>query len=137
MLTAPQPRKTSKISDPLNRQLTTYAQVAAAAGVSVLALAGASDAEVVYTETHQVTRSSFPLYIDLNHDGIKDFLLRATYYAGSTGVAIGLDASGIANNRVAGRRFRSSGGYFFSAASALPAGAQIGPEDNFRNFSIF
>jgi hypothetical protein len=131
MPSAPQPRKTFKISDSLNRQLNTYAQVAAAAGVSVLALAGASEAEVVYTETHQVTHSSFPLYIDLNHDGIKDFILRATYYAGSSGFNIGLDASGIAENRVAGRHLRSSGGYFFSAASALPAGAEIGPKGNF------
>ena len=132
MPSAPQSRKTFKISDSLNRQLNTYAQVAAAAGVSVLALAGASEAEVVYTETYQVTHSSFPLHIDLNHDGINDFLLRATYYAGSSGFEVGLDASGIADNRVAGRRFRSSGGYFFSAASALQAGAQIGPKGNFQ-----
>lgn len=132
MPSAPQTRKIFKISDSLNRQLNTYAQVAAAAGVSVLAMAGASEAEVVYTETHQVTHASFPLYIDLNHDGIRDFMLRATYYAGSSGVEVGLDASGIAdNNRVAGRHFRSSGGYFFSAASALQGGARIGPEGNF------
>jgi len=131
MASAPQSRKTFRISDSLNRQLNMYAQVAAAAGVSVLALAGACEGEVVYTETHQVTHSSFPLYIDLNHDGTNDFLLRATYYAGSTGFAVGLDASGIAENRVTGRRFASSGGYFFSAASALQAGAQIGPKGNF------
>jgi hypothetical protein len=132
MRSAPKSRKTFKISDSLNRQLNTYAQVAAAAGVSVLALAGASEAEVVYTETHQVTHSDFPLYIDLNHDGINDFLLRATYYAGSGGIVdVGLDAKGIADNLVAGRHFRSSGGYFFSAASALQAGALIGPKGNF------
>jgi hypothetical protein len=131
MSSAPQSRKTFKISDSLNRQLNTYAQVAAAAGVSVLALTGASDAEVVYTETHQVTHSGFPLYIDLNHDGINDFLLRTIYYPGSSGLEIGLDASGIADNVVAGRRLRTSGGYFFSAASALHAGAPIGPEGNF------
>jgi hypothetical protein len=131
MPSAPHSRKTFKISDSLNRKLNTYAQVAAAAGVSVLALAGASEAEVVYTETNQVTHSGFPLYIDLNHDGIMDFLLRTTYYAGSSGLEVGLDASGIADNLVAGRRFRSSGGYFFSAASALQASAQIGPQGNF------
>jgi hypothetical protein len=131
MPSTPHSRKTNNISDSLNRQLIAYAQAAAAAGVSVMALTAASDAEVVYTETHQVTQSGFPLYIDLNHDGIKDFLLRATYYAGSSGFEIGLDASGIAGNRVSGRRFRSSGGYFFSAAYALPAGAQVGPNANF------
>ena len=84
MSSAPQSRKTFKISDSLNRQLNAYAQVASAAGVSVLALAGASEAKVVYTETYRVTHTGFPLYIDLNHDGIKDFVLRTTYYAGSS-----------------------------------------------------
>jgi hypothetical protein len=125
-------RKTFKISDSLNRQLNTYAQVASAAGVSVLALAGASDAKVVYTQTYQVTNTGLPLYIDLNHDGIKDFLLRTMFYRGTSGLEIGLAASGCnANNVVAGRRYSSSGGYFFSAASALRAGARIGPKGNF------
>jgi hypothetical protein len=130
MSSAPQPRKTFKISDSLNRQLNTYALVASAAGVSVLALARASEAKVVYTETHQVTHTGFPLYIDLNHDGIKDFALRTRYYWGSY-FEVGLSASGYRKNVVAGRRFKSSGGYFFSAASALPAGARIGPERKF------
>jgi hypothetical protein len=128
----PQSRKTFKISDSLSRQLNTYAQVASAAGVSVLALAGASQAKVVYTQANQVTHTGFPLYIDLNHDGVKDFLLRTSFYAGSSGVVVGLNASGYHNakNVVAGRRLSRSS-YFFSAASALPAGAVIGPKANF------
>jgi hypothetical protein len=130
MSSAPQPRKTFKISDSLNRQLNSYALVASAAGVSVLALARASEAKVVYTETHQVTHARVPLYIDLNHDGINDFVLRTIYYAGTSGFEMGLDASGCRNNAVAGKRF-SDGSYFFSAASALPAGARIGSEREF------
>ena len=133
MSSTPQSRKTFKISDSLNRQLSTYAQLASAAGVSVLALAGAAEAKVVYTETNQVTHTSFPLYIDLNHDGINDFLLRTTYYAGSSGLEIGLNAFGKTSNVVAGRRYSRSG-YFLSAASALRAGAQIGPKNNFIRF---
>jgi len=131
MSSAPHPRKTFEISDSLNRQLNTYALAASAAGVSVLALARASEAKVVYTETHQVTHTGFPLYIDLNHDGIKDFVLRTTYYVGSSGF-VGLNASGYRNmnNAVAGRRFSRSS-YFFSAAYALPAGARIGPKRKF------
>ena len=134
MSSALQPRKTFKLSDSLNRQLNTYALAASAAGVSVLALARASEAKVLYTETHQVTHPGFPLYIDLNHDGIKDFLLRTTFYVGSTGLEVGLNASGYRNinNAIAGKRFSRSG-YFLSAASALPAGARIGPK---RNFSV-
>jgi hypothetical protein len=130
MSSALQSRKTIKISDCLDRQLNTYALLASAAGVSVLALAGTSEARVVYTETHQVTRAGVPLYIDLNHDGVKDFVLRTTIYAGSSYFEEGLDPSGYRKNAVAGRRFSHSG-YFFSAASALPAGARIGPERKF------
>jgi hypothetical protein len=132
MRSAPQSRKIFKISASLNRQLNTYAQMASTAGVSVLALAGASEAKVVYTETNQVTHAGFPLYIDLNRDGIKDFELRTTFYVGSSGVQVGLDAFGYrnTNNVVAGRRFSSSG-YFLSAASALRAGAPIGPRGHF------
>ena len=126
-------RKTSKISDSLNRQLNTYAQVACAAGVSMLALAGASEAEVVYTETYQVTHTGAPVYIDLNHDGINDFLMRTNFYVGTSGTDIGLSAWGDRNaqNAVAGRRLSSGGDYFFSAASALRAGAEIGPKVDF------
>jgi hypothetical protein len=125
-------RKRSRISDPLNRQLSTYAQVASAAGVSLLALAAPSEAKVVYTQTDQVTQTGFPLYIDLNHDGIRDFLLRTIFYRGTSGLEVGLAASGYRNigNVVAGRRFSRSG-YFSSAASALRAGAQVGPKGNF------
>jgi len=128
-------RQTRKISDALDRQLNTYTQVAIAAGVSVLALAGASEAKVVYTETNQVTHPGVPLYIDLNHDGINDFSLRTLFYRGTSGLEIGLEAAGYrnANNVVAGRRLSSSGGYFLSAASALPSAARIGPK---RNFSV-
>ena len=124
-------RKTFKISDSLNRQLGTYALMASSAGVSVLALTRASEAKVVYTATHQVTRAHVPLYIDLNHDGINDFLLRTSYYPGSSYFKVGLSASGANfSNVVAGKRLSRSG-YFYSAASALRAGARIGPQREF------
>jgi hypothetical protein len=58
-------------------------------------------------------------------------MLRTLYYAGTAGLEVGLDASGLSANLVAGKRLRTSGGYFFSAASALHAGAAIGAEGNF------
>jgi hypothetical protein len=128
----PRSPKRFKISDFLGRQLNTYAQVACAAGVSVLALAAASEAEVVYTKTHQVTQIGDPLYIDLNNDGIIDFQLRTNFYIGTSGTDVALSAWGYhnANNVVAGVRYSRSG-YFLSAASALRAGARIGPKGNF------
>jgi hypothetical protein len=134
MPSALQLRKPCKLSDSLNRQLSTYAKVASAAGVSVLALAGVSEGKVIYTETHQVMRPHVPLYIDLNHDGIRDFVLRTTYYVGTSYIKVGLNASGYHNvkNVVAGRRAKlSSSSYFFSAASALRVGAGIGPKRKF------
>lgn len=131
MSSAARLRKTARISDSLHRQLNMYTLVASAAGVSVLALAGASQAKVVYTETNQVTRAHVPLYIDLNHDGINDFLLRTTYYRGTSYFKVGLSAAGCNfNNAVGGQRFRDSS-YFVSAAFALPAGARIGPKNQF------
>lgn len=133
MSRARQSRKPFEISDSLERRLNTYAHVASAAGVSVLALAATSEAKVIYTETYQVTHTGFPLLIDLNHDGIKDFALRTNFYQGSSGLEVGLSAFGYrnTNNVVAGRRSSSGSGYFFSAASALRAGARIGPNGNF------
>jgi hypothetical protein len=126
------PRRAFALSDSLNRRLNGYVLAASAAGVSVLALSTASAAKVVYTETNQVTHIGYPIYIDLNHDGITDFLLRTNFYFGSSGTDISLSAVGNANNRVAGGRFSRSS-YFLSAAYALPAGARIGPK---RNFSV-
>jgi hypothetical protein len=131
MTRTPRPRKPSTLSRSTHQRLNSYALAASAAGVSVLALAKASEAKVIYTETHQVTHARVPLYIDLNHDGIKDFVLRTMYYRGSYS-EVGLDASGYHNNNnaVVGKRFSRSS-YFFSAASALPAGARIGPKSKF------
>jgi hypothetical protein len=108
-----------------------YASAASAAGVSVLALAGASEAKVVYTETHQSMQPRLPLYIDLNHDGIRDFALRTIYYLGSY-FEMALNASSAyhgVKNAIAGKR--AGNGYFFSAASALRPGASIGPKLQF------
>ena len=133
MSSGPQPRKAFKISDSLDWQLNTYALLASATGVSVLALAGASEAKVVYTKTDEVTRRGIPLFIDLNRDGIKDFVLRTTFYVGTAYLKLGLDASSAyhgTKNAVAGRRLSRSG-YFFSAASALRAGVKIGTARKF------
>lgn len=124
--------KTIHLSESLGLRLNMYTSTATAAGVAVLALAGASEAKVVYTETNQVTRAGFPIYIDVNNDGIRDFVLRTMFYRGTSALAIGLNASGYRNtdNAVAGRRVSDSS-YFFSAASALRPGVQIGPKLRF------
>jgi hypothetical protein len=50
MTRSPRPRKPSALSWSTHQRLNSYALAASAAGVSVLALARASEAKVVYTE---------------------------------------------------------------------------------------
>jgi hypothetical protein len=52
-----------------------YALAASAAGVSALALSQPAAARIVYTPIHHVIGKNASFYIDLNHDGIADFLL--------------------------------------------------------------
>jgi hypothetical protein len=47
MKSSPLPRKTTRVSDSLHRQLNMYALAASAAGVSLLALAAPSEAEII------------------------------------------------------------------------------------------
>jgi hypothetical protein len=69
----PPARKPSRLALPLTQRLNTYALGACAAGVSLLALARPSEAEVVYTPAHVVIGLYDSYGIDLNHDGIVDY----------------------------------------------------------------
>src|SRR5271170_4193875 len=75
-----EPRAAAELSDSLNHQLSTYALVARAAGVGLLALAPPAEGKIVYTPAHVhiiVDQPPFPL--DLNHDGFTDFYLLHVY----------------------------------------------------------
>ncbi len=61
----------AKLSDSINGLLNRYALAAGAAGVGMLALAPPVEAKIVYTPAHE----KFPVTLDLNHDGIGDFVL--------------------------------------------------------------
>jgi len=123
MSSAPSSRKTFKISDSLNRQLNTYAQVASAAGVGVLgvgllAATPSADAEVVFTPA-STTFTSGSVFIDLNHDGINDFVLSIFNFAASDRR---LDADAVGHqNGVLGYDLSSYG------PQVLKAGYRVGP----------
>ena len=68
-------RKTTSLSDSLQRNLSMYVVAAGAAGVQLLALAQPSEAEVVYTPAHVLILQDQKFAIDLNHDGIDDFTI--------------------------------------------------------------
>jgi len=69
------PRKAIRLSESVRQRLNMYAVAASAAGVSALALSQPAAARIVYTPIHHVIGKNGSFYIDLNHDGIADFLL--------------------------------------------------------------
>jgi hypothetical protein len=72
----PQARKAAELSNPLHRNLAAYALAAGAAGVSMLALAEPTEAQIVYTPAHEMIGKNEKMLIDLNHDGRTDVVIR-------------------------------------------------------------
>lgn len=105
------------------RALLSYAAAASVAGVGVLALAQPSEAKVVYTPTHSVFNAPSFLDIDMNNDGIIDFMLHNQRYSFSTGPLVSYGAVIVSGSvRVVGKS---------QHASAFPANVQIGPGNQF------
>jgi hypothetical protein len=63
------------LSKPVHQRLGAYALAAGATGVSLLALAQPSEAEIVYTPANQTVGRNGSLKLDLNHDGVTDFTI--------------------------------------------------------------
>jgi hypothetical protein len=123
------PRQISvALPDPLLHRLNAYALVASAAGVAVLASAVPAEAKVIYTPVNVPIAPHQSILIDLNHDGIADFMItnnvfQTTDVWGHTLLA----KPRLRNNAVAGFK-----GFIFTYyASAFKAGAVIGPAQDF------
>jgi len=128
----PGSRQPSKLTPALNRHLSTYALAASAAGVSLLALAQPSEAEIVYTPAHATIGRDGSYKLDLTNSGKVDFTI-AELTGGRGGVEtfeslLVIPAKGNAVKCVA-CVFTS-----IYSASALYAGGQIGGG---RNISFF
>ena len=121
-------RTPSDLSDSVHHRLNMYVLAASAAGVGILALAQPSEAKIVYTKTRRVigTNGIYPL--DLNHDGIIDFVIQQH---GSGSYFNRLLANGAFGNAVEG----SVGKYNFTFGSALKKGATVGPGQRFVSSS--
>lgn len=131
----PRPKNSSQqLSHSLNQNLSKYALVAGAAGVSVLALAHPGQAEVVFTPFNQIwSCGTGPLSFDLNHDGITDFNI----VNGGTAYGDQVMVSGPSANAVVGDLAG-----FNARAKAIRPGGEIGSRDAFesahyRNVSAF
>jgi len=60
----------------LHQRLNNYALLASAAGMAAVALGGPCEAQIVYTPADEVINRSVGQYgLDLNHDGIVDFII--------------------------------------------------------------
>jgi hypothetical protein len=110
-------RQKVRIDAKLDKNLAAYMAAAAAAGVSLLATQSA-EAKIVYTPAHTTIapRSSVPL--DLNHDGVNDFVLSNWQYGQVSHLSIIHQA---ASNGVISRN------QALGPAADLPLGVQIGP----------
>lgn len=121
---SPLAHKTVNLSESLHRRLNMYSLAASAAGVGVLLSAPKAEARIVYTSTH-IVLSGGALPLDLNHDGVVDFVLLDRFHR--TGVntnVFRLYANPAHNgNGVEGKSFRS--------AQALNQGSEIGSKDDF------
>src|SRR5271157_2461793 len=110
----------SEVFQFIQTRLNTYALAASAAGVGVLALAQPTQASVVYTPTHQVIGANGVYNLDLTGNGTVNFLIQEWVSGFTSNNALLCDAA-IGNGVVGKARF----------ASALSAGASIGPNQKF------
>jgi hypothetical protein len=119
-------RKSSPLSPFLAKRVASYAVAAGAAGVGLMALAPLSEAEIVYTPINKTVGRDANYSIDLNGDGIADFILNEhAYKDGSFGTFqyIALKAAN-GNQVVCPSSFCISGE---SIAAVLNPGTPIGP----------
>ena len=124
----------NQLPDNLSRRVSPYSMAAAAAGVSVLALAAPAQSEVVITKkTITFTALGPAATVDLNNDGIPDFEFDATsfaYHGASNG---SLFTRPLAGGAVVGKPLVSGGR---SYASALMRGARIAASEHFTTGSF-
>src|ERR1700678_3057353 len=68
-------KQVRNLAAPYQQQLTAYALAAAAAGVSVLALAAPSEGEIVYKQVHRVISDGTSFKLDLAGGGTVDLTI--------------------------------------------------------------
>jgi hypothetical protein len=94
----------------------------------MLVLAVPASAKIVYTPDDQLVPHGFPgnLPLDLNHDGIADFVF-SNFYS-STSSTLDLSIAPVSSSN---EIFSTGGGGRSVFAAAMPAGVPIGPDGKF------
>jgi hypothetical protein len=109
-------RKTAELSEPVHQWLNLYALSASAAGVGMLALTQCAEAKIVYTPAHQIIGKNISFNLDLNHDGITDFIIRENAHRTTSGEFQVLFIKGSSINKIEG----VPGSHSFHAADLAP-----------------
>jgi hypothetical protein len=124
------PRQPTSFSQSVHHRLNMYALAASAAGVSLLASAPPSEAEIIYTKAHVVlgARTDVQYPLDLNHDKIVDFLLsHRLSYAQSGNTSIFSSKVFVPSYTRANKLNRVALTASKNGAMAFRAGNEIGP----------
>lgn len=125
----------AQVSPATEKRLFNYAALAGAAGVGVLALAAPSEAEIVYTPTHQRIAAHTLFQLDLNGDGINDFAFSLRSSPGRANVGTFSTRSGAAiviYPAVKTNQIWGAPGY----ASALPPGVTLSSKGKFGSNEV-
>jgi hypothetical protein len=122
------PRHTpAKLSNSVHHQLNMYALAASAMGVGMLAQP--ADARIVYTQAHVKIAPNQQIPLDLNHDGIADFIFKDTFSTTSASFyRAGVLSILPAQTNEAWGYVNNIGGHY---ASALAAGIRVGANGKF------
>src|SRR5271165_266421 len=122
-------RTPSKLSDSLSHHLNMYALAASGAGLGMLASVHPANARIVYTPAHVRISPNHQIPLDLNHDGITDFVFKDTFSTTSASFyregVLSILPSG--TNQIWGH-VNGIGGHY---ASALVAGVHVGAKGRF------
>jgi hypothetical protein len=114
------------LSAPVHKNLSAYALGATSAGVAILAIVPPAAAEIVYTPAnHEIkpNRGGTGYFLDLNHDGVNDFLI-VNFYSTTSAILNVWVSPEQAGNEI----FSNGAGY----AAAIPAGVAIGSNGKFH-----
>lgn len=122
-------RAMASLTATLERSLLAYVTAAGAAGTGIMALPSLAEAKVVYTSAHVVLKTGDIYRLDLNHDGITDFVLNNSAGCWSSGCAWNLLAESRHSNAVRGKLTQPRYGALLD--SALFKGTTIGRGDAF------
>jgi hypothetical protein len=123
--TSSRSRQTSHINSRLDKGLAAY-MAAGAAGVG-LALATPAQAKVVYTPDNRQIQPNIGLSLDVNQDGLIDFIFSNFYSSTSSTLALSIEP-GNPSNEI----FSTGSNRLSVFAAALPAGKGIGPNRKFK-----